>query len=86
MRIASPKMAYLILIVIKIFYLPALASWSPPVRISQPGDCWDPQIIASGDTLHVVYENTGERYDKVSYVSSTDGGETWSQPVRLSER
>jgi len=60
--------------------------WSPPVRISEPGDCWDPQILAIGDTLHVVYENTGAGYDKIGYVRSIDGGHTWSVPVQLTER
>ena len=86
MRIDFPKTAYLLFIFSLIYYLPAYCDWSPPVRISQAGDCWDPQIIASGDTLHVVYENTGERYDKVSYVRSTDAGQSWSPPIRLTER
>ena len=86
MRVCTPKTVHLILAVIIILYSNIFAGWSPPVRISQPGDCWGPQIIASGDTLHVVYENTGERYDKISYVRSTDGGQSWSTPVRLTER
>jgi hypothetical protein len=62
----------------------AYAAWSPPIPISQPGDCWDPQVIAAGDTLHVVYENTSAG-DKISYVRSTDAGISWSTPVRLTE-
>ena len=59
--------------------------WSTPVRISEPGGCLYPQILAQGDTLHVVYENASI-YDKISYVRSTDGGQTWSEYVVLSPR
>ena len=86
MRVCAPKTAYLLLIILLACYISAFADWSPPIPISQAGDCWDPQIIASGDTLHVVYENTGAGYDKVSYVRSTDAGQSWSTPVRLTER
>ena len=63
----------------------ALAQWSTPVRISEPGGGYYPQILAQGDTLHVVYENASI-YDKISYVRSTDGGQTWSEYVVLSPR
>jgi hypothetical protein len=58
--------------------------WSTPVRISEPGGGFYPQIIAQGDTLHVVYENA-RGYDKICYIRSTDAGETWSEHVILSE-
>jgi hypothetical protein len=63
---------------------PARAQWTEPVRISEPGGCLYPQILAQGDTLHVVYENASG-YDKISYVRSTDGGETWSGHTVLSD-
>ncbi len=53
------------------------ADWSAPVRISEPGGCQYPQILAQGDTLHVVYTNNHGR-PKISYVRSSDGGLTWS--------
>jgi len=56
-----------------LYYSPATAQWSPPVRISEPGGCLYPQILAQGDTLHVVYENQ-RQYDKICYVRSTDAG------------
>ena len=56
----------------------ARADWSRPVRISEPGVCSNPQILAKGDTLHVVYDN-GRGGDKISYVRSTNGGENWSR-------
>jgi len=63
---------------------PARAQWTEPVRISEPGECWYPQILAHGDTLHVVYENETGGW-KISYVRSTDGGQTWSPHQVLSD-
>jgi hypothetical protein len=72
-----------------ILLLPAIPApaqqWSPPVRISQPGGGNRPQILAHGATLHVVYENA-RGYDKICYIRSTDGGETWGEFNELSER
>lgn len=68
------------------FYLgnTAHAGWSQPVRISEVGDGFYPQIITQGDTLHVVYENLSG-YDKICYLRSSDGGATWSQHRVLSQ-
>lgn len=63
---------------------PAHAQWTEPVRISEPGVCWYPDIIAQGDTIHVVYTNI-QGGDKISYVRSTDTGETWSTYRVLSD-
>lgn len=60
------------------------AQWTEPVRISEPGGCWYPQMLAQGDTLHVVYENT-DQFDKISYLRSDDGGESWAERTILSE-
>jgi hypothetical protein len=62
----------------------AYAEWTEPVRISGPGGCCYPQILAQGDTLHVVYEDV-HVFDKISYVRSTDGGESWDEPRILSD-
>jgi len=62
----------------------ALAQWSTPVRISEPGGCLYPQILAQGDTLHVVYSNT-RGGEKISYVKSIDGGRSWSPHSVLSD-
>ena len=62
----------------------ALAQWSTPVRISEAGDCWYPQIQAQGDTLHVVYSNERGGW-KISYVRSSDAGQTWSAYQVLSD-
>jgi hypothetical protein len=63
---------------------PARAQWTEPVRISEPGECWYPQILAHGDTLHVAYSNDTGGW-KISYVRSTDGGQTWSPYQVLSD-
>ncbi len=63
----------------------AHAGWSEPVRISEPGGGYYPQIIAQGDTLHVIYENS-RNYDKVDYLRSSDGGLTWAQRIEISDR
>jgi len=62
----------------------ASAQWTEPVRISEPGGCWYPQIVAQGDTIHVVYTNTYGG-DKISYARSIDGGNTWGEHVVLSD-
>ncbi len=56
---------------------PALAGWSEPVRISAGGYS-NPQIIALGDTLHVVSKYAGRFADEIAYFKSTDGGLGWT--------
>jgi hypothetical protein len=60
------------------------AEWSTPVRISEPGGCQYPQILAQGDTLHVVFMHS-VRGRGLGYVRSTDSGLTWSQEIELSD-
>jgi len=60
------------------------AGWTEPVRISEPGGCWYPQIAAQGDTIHVVYTNTYGG-DKISYIRSIDGGLSWNEPTIISD-
>mgnify|MGYP000748816402 CR=1 FL=1 len=62
----------------------AFAEWTEPVRIGIPGGCHYPQIVAEGDTLHVVYTNL-TRGDKIVYLRSEDAGDTWSQSQILSD-
>jgi hypothetical protein len=63
---------------------PASAQWTEPVRIGAPGGNLYPQILAQGDTLHVVYSNNDEDW-KIGYVRSTDRGDTWSNQHVLSD-
>ena len=62
----------------------ARADWSTPIRISELGGGYYPQIISQGDTLHILYENT-YGYDKICYLRSTDGGDNWIDHTVLSE-
>lgn len=66
-------------------------TWTPPVKINQeavPSDQFFPWIDASGDFIHVGFvdrqytANVDPLFDH-SYVVSTDGGDTWSQTVRV---
>jgi hypothetical protein len=70
------------------------ATWSQPVRISQPLDVLESslsgvKLIADGaDRLHVVWQaNTSEGFGQsANYARSTDGGQTWSSPFQLGYR
>jgi hypothetical protein len=64
---------------------PAQGQWSTPVRISEPGGIHYPQILAVGDTLHVVYTDVTFGGANVGYLRSADAGQTWSQPYALSD-
>jgi hypothetical protein len=45
-----------------------------------------PQIVASGDTVLVAYEDRDDDYDYQIYLLiSTDGGSTWNDPQNLSQ-
>ena len=63
---------------------PAYAGWSEPLRISQPAAFLYPQILAHGDTIHVVFMHWSNGRD-IGYVRSTDAGETWSQEIGLTD-
>jgi hypothetical protein len=65
----------------------ARGQWSPPVRISEPGGILYPQILAQGDTLHVVFTTHGgpEPYRNIGYLRSSDAGVTWTSEIELSD-
>jgi hypothetical protein len=60
----------------------ALAGWIPEVLISEPVLTYYPDMASAGDTVHVVYVNST---NGVGYVRTTDGGDSWSQPIELSD-
>ncbi len=62
----------------------ARAQWTEPVRIGAPGGYLYPQILAVGDTLHVVGSNLVGG-DKVVYLRSDDAGDTWGESHVLSD-
>jgi hypothetical protein len=85
MRICFPKTAYLLLIIIIISFCPnAFAYWTPEIRISEPGVCWQPRMAITGDTLHVVFVNDHGR-EKIDYLRSTDRGRNWTARRILSD-
>jgi hypothetical protein len=63
-------------------YLFAQGGWTPEVRIASHNDTYDEQIIAKGDSLHVVY--WGDSFESF-YISSSDNGDSWSQPLLLGD-
>jgi len=77
---------FIVILILLCMFAAALAQgqWSTPVRISEPGDCWYSQILAQGDTLHVIYSNSQDGW-KISHISSADGGETWTSYQVLSD-
>ncbi len=80
-----PRPLILIILFLALSAGATLAGWSEPVRISEHGGYQYPQMIANGDTLHIVYEDT-RIYDKISYQRSTDGGLSWSSHQVISDR
>ena len=78
------KKSVIILSVLLLASSPARAQWTEPVRIGAPGGILYPQILAQGDTLHVVYSNNELEW-KIGYVRSTDGGDTWNDQQVLSD-
>ena len=66
------------------------ASWSAPFTLSVPGnEATAPAVEAgaAGDVRAWYYQTTGSDPDvwNVYYRSSTNGGGTWSSPVRISD-
>ncbi len=60
------------------------AQWTEPGRIGIPGAYYYPQILASGDTLHLAGTHILEG-DKVVYLRSDDAGDTWGESQILSD-
>lgn len=65
-------------------------TWSDPANLSQDDQHSAEPAVAIGEgVVHVAFENRGsettEADDRLAYVRSTDGGETFSDPVVLPE-
>ncbi len=59
-----------------------------PVNLSNnDGDSGNPQLAASGNNIYVVWEDDidGSGVPDVFYTNSTDGGQSFSSPVNLSQ-
>jgi len=66
-------------------------AWSTPHRINQGVSYMGDMAVDSKGVIHVIYDDTIHRADEeeptlsdISYRHSTDGGQTWSVPVKLS--
>ncbi len=63
---------------------PAPADWSENVRLTYRGFEISPQVIARNDTVHVVwFQMMSNNIGHVSYIRSTDGGQSWGPIVDL---
>jgi len=75
---------YLILTIVAILASSqAYAGWTEDTRIHDDWRIIHPQVVARNDTIHVLWERLS--IDSVSYIRSTDGGETWDSYCVLSE-
>jgi hypothetical protein len=63
----------------------AHAGWSENIRLTYRGNEISPQVIARGDTVHVVWGETRTNSARVSYIRSTDGGNTWGSIIDLND-
>lgn len=62
------------------------ASWSPDMRLTEAPDVSArPSIAAEGNDLHVVWFDGRDGNFEVYEKHSSDGGNTWSSDLRLSE-
>ena len=59
-------------------------AWSSLQAITAPGQLWYPDIVASStNILHVAYPQIDSPRG-LYYIQSRDGGNSWSQPIRVS--
>jgi hypothetical protein len=76
------KLAYLIISLLLLTSSILYAGWSEPVRLTFRGYEMRPQLVAVGDTLHVAWTQIADS-EKVSYLQSPDGGQTWGDIIDL---
>jgi hypothetical protein len=70
----------LLAILLLIFAQPSFGGWSENLRLTFRGSEISPQVIARNDTVHVVWSQMGPN---VSYLRSTDGGNSWGPTIDL---
>ena len=63
---------------------PAYAGWTPEARISGEALAYDPKIVATESTLHVVYWRGGA-FTSCYYLRLSDSGDSWSEPFHLAD-
>jgi hypothetical protein len=63
------------------------ATWSSDVRLtSDSGWSWNASVAAAGAVVHVVWQDVHSDHREIRYERSTDGGATWGDDMRLTER
>jgi len=63
---------------------PAYAGWTDDVRLTYRHFEMEPQVVARGDTIHVAWQQIAGP-EHISYIRSTDGGNTWSELRNLED-
>jgi len=59
-------------------------TWSPDMRLtSDPYGAWFPSAAVSGNNVHVVFGEPSGGPIEIYYMRSTDAGNAWSAPTRL---
>ncbi|MCG2826510.1 MAG: hypothetical protein L6265_07980 [Thermoplasmatales archaeon] len=59
-------------------------AWSEDIRLTYaPDDSFTPKIVAYGNTLHLVWSDKRDGNFEIYYKRSNDGGNSWSDDVRL---
>ena len=59
-------------------------TWNEDVRLTYASDdSFTPKIVAHGNTLHVVWSDKRDGNFEIYYKRSIDGGNSWSEDVRL---
>ena len=72
-------------LLLSVSFLSAQVGWGPDVRLTyMQGGGWYPRAACCGDTVHLVWWQAYTGHDEIFYLRSTDAGESWSDPVRLS--
>jgi BNR repeat-containing family member len=63
----------------------ALADWTPAQRLTwSSGESLHPKVaLGSGNTVHVVWDDSIPGHSEIYYKKSTDGGTTWGPAKRL---
>ena len=69
-------------ILVLTFAAVSFSGWGENIRLTYRGQEINPQVIARNDTVHVAWFQIN---GNVSYIRSTDGGDTWDDIVDLTE-
>jgi hypothetical protein len=76
-----------LVLVIEVPLRTAHAQGAPDVILSRvPQGGVQPQVVAQGGVVHLVYLSGDPKVSDVFYVRSTDGGQSWSAPLRVNSQ